>query len=324
VADYEAAAYAIVAGDEAALKRLLDRSPSLIRARSTREHRATLLHYVSANGVEGYRQRTPKNIVAIAKLLLDAGAEVDAEADVYGGGSTTLGLAATSAHPRMAGVQLQLIQLLIDRGATIEQLGIAGRRHGVVMACLGNGCPEAAVYLAERGARLGIVEAAGVGRLDVVKTFFDAQRKARGGTAAEIVHTAFRYACFYGRNDIVGFLIDCGVDLAGHGGDGQTGAHHAGMGGRHETLRALIAHGTPLEARNAYGGTVLGQTLWSAAHGGDPEIYVPIVETLIAAGAKLEPEPPVNPQVDAVLARHGGVTDDALFWYGEKPRKRKP
>jgi hypothetical protein len=46
VSAFEAAAYAIVTGDVTTLKRLLREHPKLIRARSTREHRATLLHYV--------------------------------------------------------------------------------------------------------------------------------------------------------------------------------------------------------------------------------------------------------------------------------------
>lgn len=77
-----AAADAIVAGSEAELRRLLDANPWLVHARSTREHRSTLLHHVAANGVEGWRQVTPENIVAVARILLDAGAEVDAESDV--------------------------------------------------------------------------------------------------------------------------------------------------------------------------------------------------------------------------------------------------
>src|SRR5271170_7975174 len=60
---FEAAVDAIVGGDVPALERLLRQRPELIRARSTREHRAALLHYVAANGVEGYRQKTPKNVV---------------------------------------------------------------------------------------------------------------------------------------------------------------------------------------------------------------------------------------------------------------------
>src|SRR4030095_15082446 len=60
---FEMAGHAIVRGDAAKLKRLLRENPALVRACSTREHRAALLHYTSANGVEGYRQKTPRNIV---------------------------------------------------------------------------------------------------------------------------------------------------------------------------------------------------------------------------------------------------------------------
>src|SRR5206468_6302768 len=42
-----------------------------------------------------YRQKTPKNAVRIAEVLLRAGADINAVADIYGG-SDTLGLAATS------------------------------------------------------------------------------------------------------------------------------------------------------------------------------------------------------------------------------------
>ncbi|MBY0491959.1 MAG: hypothetical protein K2R93_19110 [Gemmatimonadaceae bacterium] len=161
---FERAADAIVTGDLAALTVLLREEPALIHARSDRVHGATLLHYVAANGVENYRQRTPANIVAIATALLDAGADVNAACDVYGGGATTLGLTVTSAHPRAAGVQEALAQRLLDRGATIDER--------VVHACLMNGCPEAAVFMAgerlARGGALRLDEAAGIGRVDLV------------------------------------------------------------------------------------------------------------------------------------------------------------
>lgn len=323
-ADFEAAADAIVAGDEATLSRLLRANPALIHARSTREHHATLLHYVSANGVESYRQRTPKNAARIAELLLELGAVVDAEADVYGGGCTTLGLVATSAHPRSAGVQNALMEILIDRGAEIERPGLAGNRHGAIMACLANGCPEAAEFLAERGARLGLEEAAGIGRIEAVKSFFDEAGEPHGGVTDRLIGSAFRYACFYGRTAVAEYLADRGADLDGHDGDGQTGAHYAAMGGQLETLQVLLKRRSPLEARNEYGGTVLGQAVWSAAHGGDPAIFIPIIEMLIAAGANhAERHPPVNVQVDAVLERYGSVSDDSLSWYGEIPRRRE-
>src|SRR5215475_3984174 len=50
VARFEAAADAIVTGKIAILKRLLRQDPQVVRMRSTREHRASLLHYVAANG----------------------------------------------------------------------------------------------------------------------------------------------------------------------------------------------------------------------------------------------------------------------------------
>src|SRR4051794_35079424 len=105
-ADFEAAADAIVAGDERGLAALLRKDPSLVKARSLREHHSTLLHYCSANGVEDYRQRTPQNVVAIARMLLDAGADVHAESEAYGGESTTLMLTATSVHPERGEVQI--------------------------------------------------------------------------------------------------------------------------------------------------------------------------------------------------------------------------
>ena len=94
------------------------------RARARADgHGATLLHYVSANGVEGYRQKTPPNVVEITKLLLAAGADVNAKAHCYGGGDTTLGLTATSMHPANAGVMIPMLETLVAAGGRREQQG---------------------------------------------------------------------------------------------------------------------------------------------------------------------------------------------------------
>jgi ankyrin repeat protein len=278
IARFEKAADAIVRGDVATLKRLLRETPGLIRARSTREHRATLLHYVSANGVENFRQQSPKKAVQIAKLLLDAGAEVDADADVYGGGATTLGLVATSVHPEKAGVQKALLQALLDHGAAIDQPRAAGNAQDVVQGCLANGQPEAAAYLAAHGAVLTFETAAGLGRLELVERLLPA-------ATSEEKTNAFIWACMYGRNGVVSFLLDQGVDVATHGHDRQTGLHCAVIGGQLETVQLLLRHNAPLGIRNIYGGTVLGQAAWCAANGGDPAVYARILETLTAAGA---------------------------------------
>src|SRR5439155_17827579 len=96
---FEQAADAVASGDIDKLRELLDEEPSLIHARSPRPHRATLLNYCGANGVEDQRQRTPANAAEIMQLLIDRGADVNAECNLYGGGNTTMGLLVTSIHP---------------------------------------------------------------------------------------------------------------------------------------------------------------------------------------------------------------------------------
>jgi hypothetical protein len=287
-AKFEAAADAIVSGDVVTLQRLLRENPELIHARSPREHRATLLHYVSANGVEGYRQRTPKNAVKIAEILLEAGAEVDAETDVYGGLATTLRLVATSVHPEEAGVQKALMQMLLDHGSTMDQSAGAGNRRGAVRDCLANGRSQAAEFFAERGARLDLDEAACVGRLELVEGFFNKDGSLKTNATTAQMQRGFLWACEYGRNGVVEFLLQKGVDLLSPADTGQTGLHWAVIGGHCDTIQLLLERGASLEAKNAHGGTPLGQALWSAMNGDLGIDHVPVIELLIGAGAKIE------------------------------------
>jgi ankyrin repeat protein len=282
---FEHAVDAIIAGDTATLEKLLRQHPALIRAHSTRRHQATLLHYISANGIEGYRQKTPQNIVQIAELLLHAGAAVNAVADVYGG-STTITLVATSLHPERAGVQPALLQLLLDHGATIDPPNSAP--GSTVNSCLANGRIRAAEFLATHGSPLDLEGAAGLGRLDVVKTFFD--DSGAPPSNATITETkkerAFLWSCEYGRNNVVDFLLQRGVDIQTQVNTGQTALHWAVIGGHEDTITLLISRGAHLGAKNTYGATPLDQALWSAAHG-DPTIdYAHIADVLKHHAAK--------------------------------------
>ena len=85
-------------------------------------------------------------------------------------------MTATSCHPEEAGVQLPLMELLMDRGAIID-----GPEEGsAVVDSLHNGRGEAAELFAKHGARLDLEGAAGVGRLDVVKSFFKYDGSSQG------------------------------------------------------------------------------------------------------------------------------------------------
>ena len=304
VSKFEAAVDAIVSGDVVTLERLLREDPELIRTRSTREHRATLLHYVSANGVEDFRQKTPKNIVAIAELLLAAGAAVDAEADMYGGGATTLGLAATSVHPEKAGVQIALMETLLSHGAAIDTGGGESyTKRGAVIGCLANGRAQAAEFLAQRGARLDLEGAAGLGRLDLVKSFFSPDGSLQANATKAQMEAGFKWACEYGQTAVVKFLLERGVDVASESG-GMTGLHWAAHGGHLEIIQLLLERNAPLEVKNIYGGTVLGQALWSSINSGLDVDYVPVIERLISAGAKVNPKWSTgNKRIDEALRR---------------------
>lgn len=289
---FEAAAEAIVTGDLVTLRRLLRANPKLVRQRSTREHGATLLHYVSANGVEGYRQKTPKNIVEITRALLDAGADVNAECDVYGGGATALGLAATSCHPEQAGVQGPLMQVLLDHGATVEQPGVAGNLHSAVIGCLANGRGHAAEYLAAHGAVLDLEAAAGAGRLDVVKSYFGAGGKLKPPATEQQVRDGFMWACEFGRYDIVAFLLEHGVPATTTGVRRKIpGLHWAAYGGHAKLVHLLLERGASVNAvEPEFGGVPLGWALYGWGEGHPDRDYYSTVAHLVRAGATVKQE----------------------------------
>lgn len=227
IAIFETAADAIVKGEQTSLRRLLAKHPQLVHARSTRDHRSTLLHYVSANGIEDFRQKTPKNIVQITGLLLDSGAEVNAESDAYGGHSTTLNLTATSCHPEQAGVQLELLELLLDHGAEVG--------HKDVLGCLNNGRAQAAEFLAGQGAPLSFEEAAGIGRLDLLQTF-------KKPTKAQL-SKALSLACQFGKTEVAHHLLDQGATA-------KNALHWAVWGPHLDIVKLLLSKATPLDVKD--------------------------------------------------------------------------
>jgi ankyrin repeat protein len=304
VSAFEAAADAIVNGETARLKKLLTDRPGLVRERSTREHRSTLLHYVSANGVEDFRQKTPKNIVEITNLLLNASAEVDAESEAYGGGCTALGLVATSVHPDRTGVQIALLQTLLDRGASLQKQS-GGNHHSIVHGCIANGQPAAARFLAERGAPLDMESAATVGRLDVLQTFFDEDDARPPETNPRRIESAFFYACGYGSLAAARFLLDRGVDPAARNQEGETPLHWACWSPEPEAIKLLLERGAPVHAKDdRFHATPLDMALWTWDKAPKEEVRqrcYEAVAVLVRAGAKLDPDHWRDPQRHSIM-----------------------
>ena len=270
---FEAAVEAVVTGDVAALDARLKRHPELIRARSVRVtpfdpavHRAMLLHYLGANGVEGYRQRTPANAVEVARVLLEAGAEVDATASLYGGECTTLSLLVSSAHPAQAGLQGALAEVLIDYGAALRPTG-AGHWTSPLATALAFGYRETAEVLVRRGAPVDSLDmAAGVGRLNAARELLPC---AGEGTR----HRALALAAQMGHAEVVALLLEAGEDpnrfnppgLHAH----STPLHQAALAGHLAVVKMLAERGARLDRRDTiWDGTPLG---W-ARHGGQQAV----------------------------------------------------
>ena len=251
---FERAVDAIVSGDADLLSRLLRDDPDLVRARSTRvnffdppHNRATLLHYLAANGVENYRQRSPANAVQIAKILLDAGADPNALQDSYGGQNTTLAMLVSSSHPREAGVLVPLVDTLIDYGASVAPLG-KGQCADPLMTAIVHGSLEAALALERRGARTdSLPAAAGLGRVE------QARRMLPAATPAER-HSALAVASQHGHTEVVLLLIGAGEDVNRFNPEGHhahaTPLHQAIANGHLDTARFLVEHGARLDIKD--------------------------------------------------------------------------
>ena len=288
IALFEKTADAVVAGDVVTLKKLLRQNPALIKARSVRNHHAPLLIYVGANGVEDYRQKTPSNAVEVAEALLQAGADVDTVGDMYRG-TTTLGLVATSVHPVKAGVQKELVDVLLKYGADINHAVAPDYTEGnLILACLHNGRDEIVEHLAEKGATLDLEGAAGTGILDEVKKYYYEDGSLKEGIDIKKRDLGFMWACGYGRKPIVEFMLDQGFDVSTNA-DGMTALHWAVVGAHSDVIQLLLEHNAPLEIENSYGSTVLDQALWFAYNHPKPQ-YPQIIDMLIKAGAVIEPD----------------------------------
>ena len=111
-ATFELAVDAVVHGRINDLSALLADHPDLPARRSAYGHRATLLHYTAANGVEIRRQVVPANAAEVVVALLDAGGDRSAKLHAYGGDFDALAMLKTSAHPHDAGVAAGVEQLL--------------------------------------------------------------------------------------------------------------------------------------------------------------------------------------------------------------------
>src|SRR5262249_48049971 len=156
-----------------------------------------------------------------------------------------------------------------------------------------NGRGTAAEFFANHGAKLDLEAAAGVGRLDVVKSFFNDDGTLKPPATHEQMMDGFAWACEFGRTSVVDFLLGRGMELGArlkH--DGQTGLHWAALGGHLDTVKLLLDRGAPVDAKDeSYGGTPLGWALYGwGAPDAESKNYYAVVAMLARAGGGLDPQ----------------------------------
>ena len=280
-AKFHPAIAAIKSDDLQRLHDLVRADPALATSRSSKSH-PTLLQCLVLDGTNS------PNRVAMARLLVDAGAELNGP----------LGACASCDNVEVA-------ELLLDSGAAVNGTG-------------GWSPLEEALYwnsgrviglLLKRGAAIQNLRiAAGLGRVDLIETFFngDGSLKPQAGTInwpwgdlsviansnfapdgrrqlaarfsswrndrQSLLNNAFVYSCMHGHIDAAQLLLNKGAEInviPGGFDYAGTGLHYAALNGHQHMVEFLIRHGADVNVKDdKVGNTAAG---W-AGHAGHIQI----------------------------------------------------
>lgn len=264
-------------GDAPALKAHLAQHPDLVTQTATgqghQEYRRgyftnpTLLHFVAYNPWFVEAIQPPGNLVEVTKIILDAGAEVDAiSGDEPGWQWTTLGLITSGNKLHEGKLTRPMIDLLIKHGADAN-LGVLGavshNQWGALDALLEHGIERTPMVLAA---------------LDEP----DALRESAQDLEQGELHRALFVAVSKGSPACVEVLLQAGADpnayLPIH--KHSTAMHQAAWNNHVPILKLLVEHGGRFDVNDTiYGSTPTG---W-AAHAHQAEALAYLVE---AGGAK--------------------------------------
>jgi hypothetical protein len=222
------------AGDAAGLRDYLKRHPKLVHEHVEFEsgnyfHSPTLLEFIAENPIR--HGTLPKNIVEIAKVILDGGPDQASR-------NVALALVATGSVAYECRVQLPLIELLYDYGADPDSAIHAAALHGYF---------QTVTALIARGARIDLPIAAVLDRVE------DARQLLRTANGAER-HLALAVASQVGQIEIVRLLLDAGEDPNRYNPPGghahTTPLHQAALIGHEDLVRLLLERGANVDTRD--------------------------------------------------------------------------
>jgi hypothetical protein len=243
---------AIDTGNISLLLQLLETNPQLVNKRldipkdGYFKH-PYLLWFVADNPIR--HEKLPANIVDITRILLQFARKYSPES-FQEQIDYTFGLVETGRIPRECGVQIDLIDLLIDSGA------MPGNAQGA----LANGNIEAAKYIIQKSGKLSLTAAACLNRTSDVKRLLTV-------ATMDDKQVALMGAAFSGNPEMIQLLIESGVDVNAYIKNGfhahASSLHQAVSSASLESVKALVQAGANLDARDTlYDGTPLGWAIY--------------------------------------------------------------
>jgi len=291
---FREAVAAIDAGKIETLEQLIRVTPALVRERLTAP--GAWLRAKVGGALDGFFQRPyllwfvaedpvrngtlPANIAAVARTIIDA-ARRENTSHFQEQLDYALTLISWSWIARQHGVQLDLIDVLVDAGAALD-----GNQNNALV----NGNFAAAEHLVKRGATLTLEVALCQGRWNDVDRLLPI-------TSPTDRQFAFVLSALHGKVEALRRMIAARADvnapsagLYSHG----TPLHHAVSSGSLEATKLLVEAGANLDAQDrAWGGTLLG---WA--------------EYYLSGGSGYHPEKRYA-QIAAYLQSRAGVTKPA-------------
>lgn len=258
-AHFRDAVSAIDAGDVVRLEHLVTAHPELVRERLASP--GAWLRQAVGGAVEGFFQRPyllwfvaedpvrnaqlPANIAAVARAIIDA-ARREHASTLQEQLDYTLTLVSWSWIARQCGVQIDLIDVLVDAGAVTD-----GNPNNALV----NGNFAAADHLVKRGAKLTLAAALCLGRWDDVDHLLTSASEQQR-------QFAFVLSALNGKAAALRRMIRAGVDLNAPSADlysHGTPLHHAVSSGSLEAVEVLVEAGAKLDTKDsAWGGTPPG------------------------------------------------------------------
>ncbi|KAA8627042.1 multiple ankyrin repeats single kh domain protein [Pyrenophora tritici-repentis] len=208
----------------------------------------------------------------ITRLLLEQGADVNAQGGVYG----------NALQAASAGGHEQVVKMLLDKGADVNAQG--GEYGNALQAASAGGHEQVVKMLLDKGANVNaqggeygnaLQAASAKGQEQVVKTLLDngADVNAQGG----FYGNALQAASARGYEQVVKMLLDKGADVNAQDGEYGNALRAASYGGHEQVVKMLLDKGADVNAQGGF----YSNALYAASYGGHKQA----VKMLLNKGA---------------------------------------